>query len=54
MVALGMGVEAQAVLEIATADDPGLRDLPQAIGLRAVSAILAHRYPEADAILDRS
>jgi hypothetical protein len=43
MVALAMGVEAQAVFNIAATDDPTLRDDPKVIGLRAVAAILAHR-----------
>ena len=52
MLALGMDVEAQAVIDVATADDPGLHDLPRAIGLRAVAAILAQRPEDADAIGD--
>jgi hypothetical protein len=52
MVALGMGVEAQSVLDIAAADDPALLDMPRVNGLRAVAAVLAHRFGAADAIAD--
>jgi hypothetical protein len=53
MAALGMGAEAQSVIDVATADDPGLRDTPRAIGLRAVTSILAHRDDEADTLNDK-
>jgi hypothetical protein len=52
MVALGMGVEAQSVLDIAAAEDPALRDKPRIIGLRAVAAMLAHRLDAADGLDD--
>lgn len=53
MVALGMGIEAQGLLDVALADDPALRDKPVVIGLRAVAALLAHRPTEAAALADR-
>ena len=52
LIALGMGVEAQAVLDVAMAEDPALRDLPRSIGLRAAAALLASRTPEAAALAD--
>jgi hypothetical protein len=52
MVALGMGVEAQAVLDIAAADDPALSDTPRFAGLRAAAGILAQRLDAADALAD--
>ena len=52
LVGLGMGVEAQAVLDVAMADDPGLRDEPRVIGLHAAGALLAHRDPDGAALAD--
>jgi hypothetical protein len=50
MLALGMGVEAQSVIDIATEADPALADDPKVIGLRAAAEILAGR-PDAAATL---
>jgi len=52
MVALGMGVEALAVLDVAVANNPPLADTPPVIALRAISGILAGRPEEAAAIDD--
>ncbi len=52
LVSLGMGVEAQAVLDVMVADDPALYDKPPVIGLRAVASLLAHRYDEAATLAD--
>jgi hypothetical protein len=52
LVSLGMGVEAQAVLDVMMADDPALRDKPLVMGLRAVASLLAHRYDKAAALTD--
>ena len=52
MLALGMGVEAQSVLDVAAADDPALRDSPHMIGLQAVAALLSHRLGAAGALAD--
>jgi hypothetical protein len=50
MLALGLGPEAQAVLDVASGDDPTLRDQPRTVGLRTAAAILADRPDGADAI----
>lgn len=52
LVSLGMGVEAQAVLDVMMADDPAVLDKPLVIGLRAVASLLAHRYGEAATLAD--
>ena len=52
MVALGLGVEAQSVLEVATVNDPSLLSSPRAIGLHAVAAMLAGRLDAASTIAD--
>ena len=52
MTALGMGAEAQSVLDVASADDPAFKDAPRTIGLRAIASILAHRDQEADPLSD--
>ena len=52
MVGLGLGVEAQSVLDVAAASDPSLLNLPYAMGLRAAAAILAGRLDAASAIAD--
>ena len=51
-IALGMGVEAEAVLDVALTEDPALRDLPLPTGLRAAAALLASRTTEAVALTD--
>lgn len=53
LVSLGMGVEAQAVLDVMMADDPTLLDKPLVIGLRAAASLLAHRYGEAAVLADQ-
>jgi len=52
LVTLGLGAEAQAVLETAAAADPALAHDPYATALGAVAAILAGRLDEGSAILD--
>jgi hypothetical protein len=52
MLALGMDVEAQSVIDVATAADPALVDQPRAIGLRAVASILAGRLEDAKTLAD--
>jgi hypothetical protein len=52
MIALGMDVEAQSVIDVALAADPALLDKPRAIGLRAVAATLAGRFDEARPLTD--
>ncbi len=52
MLALGMDVEAQSVIDVAAAADPMLVDRPRAIGLRAVASLLAGRFDEANTLAD--
>jgi hypothetical protein len=52
MLALGMDVEAQSVVDVATAADPALMDQPRAIGLRAIASTLAGRLEEAKTLAD--
>jgi hypothetical protein len=52
MLALGMDVEAQSVIDVAAAADPALMDKPRAIGLQAVAAVLAGRFDDAAALAD--
>ncbi len=52
MLALGMDVEAQSVVDVAIAADPALADQPHAIGLRAIAATLAGRFDDAKALAD--
>ena len=52
MLALGMDVEAQAVVDVAAASDPGLMDQPRAIGLRAVASTLAGRIEDGNKLMD--
>ncbi len=54
MVALGLGVEAQSVLDVAAAADPSFAAHPQAIGLGGVAALLAHRPDRTGALSDAS
>ncbi len=51
-VALGLGVEAQSVLDVVAAADPSFVERPETMGLRAVAALLAHRLDQASAMLD--
>jgi hypothetical protein len=52
MIALGLGVEAQAVLRVAAEDDPRIATGADMAGLAAVAALVAGRTDEADAIED--
>ncbi len=52
MIALGMGVEAQAVLRLAGEENPKEAELPDHAGLGAVAALLASRPGQAEGILD--
>jgi len=52
MLALGMDVEAQAVIDVAAAADPAVMDQPLAIGLRTVAATLAGRIDDAKPLAD--
>lgn len=52
MLALGLGVEAQAVLALTTNEDVRAADDPRAIGLTAIAAVLAHRLGEAAGLDD--
>ena len=52
MVALGLGVEAQSVLDVAAAADPLFAERPRAMGLRAVASLLAHRLDQVGTISD--
>ena len=52
MIALGLAVEAQAVLKVATEEDPTLADSPDAAGLGAVAALLAGRIDDSRPIDD--
>ena len=46
MLALGMGVETQSILSLATTTDPRAADNPNVIGLSAMGALLAGRMDE--------
>lgn len=52
MIALGLAPEAQAMLQLATADDPALGESADAIGLGAIAALLAGRVEDAGGIDD--
>ncbi len=52
MVALGLGAEAQAMLQLAAAGDARETDNPDAIGLGAIAALLAGRDGETDGLSD--
>lgn len=52
MIALGLGAEAQALIDLAARDDARLADDPDAIGLRAIAALLAGRMSESMGIDD--
>lgn len=52
MIALGLGVEAQAMLRLAVADDAREADDPDTIGLTAIAALLAGRDGEAEGLAD--
>lgn len=52
MIALGMGAEAEAMLQLAATDDPAGAATPDGVGLTAIAALLAGRPAEADGIAD--
>ena len=52
MIALGLGPEAEAVLRLATIEDPMAANDPDTIGLAAIAALLAARPAEAAGIDD--
>ncbi len=52
MIALGLGPEAEAVLRLATLEDPTAANDPDTIGLAAIAALLAARPAEAAGIDD--
>ena len=52
MISLGLGAEAQAMVQLASTDDPALGEGPDAAGLGAIAALLAGRTTEADGIED--
>jgi hypothetical protein len=52
MIGLGMGAEAEALLQLTAADDPRQAASADVIGLTAVAAMLAGRAAEADGIDD--
>jgi hypothetical protein len=52
MLALGMDVEAQSVIDVAAAADPALLEAPRAIGLRAIASVLAGRFDQAATLAD--
>lgn len=52
MIALGLGAEAQGMLQLAAEDDPALGESADAVGLGAIAALLAGRVADADGIED--
>jgi hypothetical protein len=52
LIAMGFGAEAQAMLRIATADDPTIGATASAIGLNAIAALLDGRVAETGGIED--
>jgi hypothetical protein len=52
MIALGLGVEAAAMLHIAATDDPHEADSPDNGALSSIAALLAHRPDETDGLVD--
>jgi len=52
LISLGMGAEAQALLQMAAADDPAQAASPDNAALSGIAATLAHRPDEADGIND--
>lgn len=53
MLGLGMGAEAEALLHVATADEPRAVDDPDAVGLTAIAATLAGRAGEGQGLDDK-
>jgi len=52
MLALGLNAEAEALLQLAAAEDPRTAAAPETAGLTAIAAMLADRPQEADGIED--
>ena len=52
MIALGLGIEAGAMLHIAATDDPHEAGSPDNGALTSIAALLAHRPDETDGLLD--
>ncbi|HEX3402668.1 MAG TPA: hypothetical protein VHT74_20330 [Acetobacteraceae bacterium] len=52
MISLGLGAEAQAVLQIAAADDPHEAASADNVALASIAALLAHRPEEASGLSD--
>jgi hypothetical protein len=50
MIALGLGAEAGALLNMAATDDPRLSDSPDTAALASIAALLAHRPDEASGL----
>jgi hypothetical protein len=53
MLSLGLGVEAQAVLQLAAADDPNQATSANNAALASIAAVLAHRPDEAAGLSDQ-
>ncbi len=52
LIALGMGAEAQGLLELAATDDPRAADDPDQIGLSAIAGVLAGRLKQTEGLDD--
>ncbi len=52
LIALGMGAEAQGLLELAATDDPRAADDPDQIGLSAIAGLLAGRLKQTEGLED--
>jgi hypothetical protein len=52
LIALGLGAEAEAVLQVAALENPTEAELPDHTGLSAIAALLAERPDQAEAIND--
>lgn len=52
LLALGMGAEAEAMLQMAAQDDPAMADSPDNAALAGIAALLAHRPDEAGGLDD--
>lgn len=52
LIALGWGLEAGAMLRLASADDPAIANAADTVGLTAIAALLAGHPAEADGITD--
>jgi tetratricopeptide (TPR) repeat protein len=53
LLSLGMGAEAEALLQMAATDDPAQATSPDNAALTAIAALLAHRIDEAGGLDDR-